>query len=123
MAASRTINDLIERVVGRMGMKRPGEDPDEDVAAEIIKQWPEIHAELVSLEIAYWPVDAIPLQVFKNVAGLVALEIAPDFGAMPVVLSSIGSNDAETAKDTLLRKLRDHKAKDFNEERGIVHYF
>lgn len=123
MAASRTINDLIERVVGRMGMKRPGEDPDEDVAAEIKKQWPEIHASLVSQQIAYWPVDAIPLQVFQDVTNLVALTIAPDFGAMPVVLNSIGSSDVEVAKDTTLRKLRDHVAKDFNEERGIVHYF
>lgn len=117
---ARNTDDLVQRVVGRLAMTRPGEDPDEDVAAAIRAQWPEIHAELVSDQIAYWPVDAIPLQVFKNIVTLVALEVAPDFGAMPVILNAIGTNDAEVAKDGIKRKLREHVAKDFNEERMQV---
>lgn len=118
--ATRDINHLIKRVVGRCGMSRPGEDVDEDAAVTIREQWEELHAKLVGLQVAYYTPDAIPLQVFADVVDYVALHIAPEFGVMPVLLNAIGANDPEAAKDTALRKMRDHVAKDFDEERMQV---
>lgn len=117
---SRTKAALVKRVCTNMNLLRPGQEPSQTVARTILDYWDDVHATLVSEQIAYFPADEIPAQVFIPAAWLLTLEVAPAFGTLPIVLQALGFQDGEAAKDTQRRRMRDHIAKDFDEERTEV---
>lgn len=121
--ATRSLSDLALEVARGMNLLRPGEDLDQGQAASINDKARQIHARLVDKQAAYWPVDAIPEAVFMVVAEMVIFEVAPHFGALPVVLQSFGYPNKLAAWESGLKQLRIHCEKEFNHEREpIIEY-
>lgn len=118
--ASRSPAELVKRVCTNMNLLRPGQEPSQTIAATILDYWRDVYASLVTEQIATFPPDSIPDRIFIPAAWLLTVEVAPVFGTLPIVLQAIGFKDAEVAKDTQRRRMRDDVAKDFNEERTEV---
>lgn len=121
--ASRTAEQLAARVLENLNFARPGEDADVADVERIIDRYQTMHADLVDNGDAYWPVDAIPLPVFDAMGWLVAIEVAPGFGALPIVLQAIGASNAMEAKGPHMRRLRVHREADFNHEHEPIMEF
>lgn len=109
--AERSARMLAIDVLGKMNFTRPGEVPSERDIQYIVEQWTQTHAELVDDEVIYFDADEIPLAVFKKCAWLTAVESAPGFGALPIVLGALSERSAQTARDAIVADLRTHVAK------------
>jgi len=108
----RTPAELALRVATSMNLLRPGEDLPVSMQSQIEQAYEEQYAELLEDRLAYWPQEEIPLAVFQRVAWLVAIQVAPAFGALPVLLLALATPDADVGRDTIRRWLRDHVSKD-----------
>ena len=117
---TRSLNDLALEVARGMNLLRPGEDLDQGQAAHIIDKATQVHARLVDKGAAYWPADKIPEPVFMVVAEIVIFEVAPHFGALPVVLQSFGYPNKLAAWAAGLKQLRIHCEKEDNHERARI---
>lgn len=107
----RTGVPLSTRVAKLMNFLRPGEDPDAEFAAEVEETWLELHATMTDDGLCYWDVESIPIDVFRNVAWLVAIEMAPAWGATPIILQSLQAASIEDAVNLIRGRLRDHISK------------
>lgn len=73
------MSDLARAVLREIRVLRYDEEPDADVANLVTEVYQGLHAEWAGQEIAYWPVDLIPVEVFRPVVRLVTTEMAPTF--------------------------------------------
>lgn len=99
-----------------MNLGRIGEDVPLEAMGQMLRKYREVHAELVDMKIAYWPWDAIPLNVSRRLQALMQVEIAPMFGALPIVLAATGLPNQEAARTQAHRDLRIHREPEFNRE-------
>lgn len=118
MAAIRTINDLCDQVAVNMNFLRPGQTLGAREAQRIKDCYANTLAELVDKQIGYWRPDEIPAAIFLRLAWLISIEVAPAYGALPIVLNAIQQPDAQTARSYYIGELREHVAK--NSEYVIV---
>lgn len=80
-----TTSDLATWVMRLPNWLSADETPDTADAAYITSVYSGYYAEWVIREIAYWPVAAIPEEVFWHIVRIVADAVAPTFGdAAPV---------------------------------------
>lgn len=108
---TRTPSQLAERVATNMNLLRPGETLSARYASQIEQAYAEAYAELLDDKLAYWPEAEIPLAVFQRVSWLVCIQVAPAFGALPVVLAAISQPNAEAARGEIREHLARHVAK------------
>jgi len=78
---TRTIEDLATETMRMLGLLEAQEEASTEDAAHISRAYEDKFTEWFLREIAYWPVEAIPTEVFRAVARLMADEVAASFGA------------------------------------------
>jgi hypothetical protein len=122
MSNVRTPAQLAVRVASSMNLLRPGEDLSARYEAQFIDAYHELYAELIDDRIAYWPRDEIPLAVFQRIAWMVALQVAPAFGAMPILLTALSEQSSGSARETQRDYLLRHIAKDPHYETLKIDY-
>jgi hypothetical protein len=113
---TKTAKQLALDIAGGLNMLRPGEPFEADDEAVIIQRYRDLHAELVDRQVIYWPWDSIPDAVFNRLSEFCQVEVAPRFGALPIVLAALGVPNKAAAHEMCLRKLRLHVEKEFNFE-------
>lgn len=104
--AIKTANDLATRVAGLMNLLRPGETLSQRDASTIRDAWSETNAWLRADGVSWFPDDEIPIECFRKICWIVAVEVSQEFGALPIVLNAISQPDAQSAKDWLVMELR-----------------
>lgn len=120
---TRNRDELALRVATSMNLLRPGEDLSFRYAAQMIAAYTELYAELLDDKLAYWLIDEIPLAVFQRIAWMTALQVAPAFGAMPVILAALAEPSSSVAMDTFREQLRRHISKNSAFETLEIDYF
>lgn len=123
MSAVRTAKSLAADIASGLNLLRPGEDLSVDDESLIIARYRDLHAELVDRGAAYWPWDSIPAAAFNRLSEFCQVEVAPRFGALPIVLAALGVPNKAAAYDMALRKLRMFCEKEWNREREKIHEF
>lgn len=120
----KTARELcINALQQKLQLYRPGIAPSASHIAACREEWDNLHAELVDEGIAYWDADEIPHAVFTRCAWLLAIEVAPSYGALPIVLQSIEQPSGEAAKGFIRARLRDHVAQTETHETVQGEYF
>lgn len=76
---AKTETDLAKAVLRAIRVARPDEDPSAEDRATVLEAYRSLYAELLETEIAFWDMDAIPVNVFRPVVKLVANEVAPEY--------------------------------------------
>lgn len=88
---ARTIQDMAQRAMELLVALEAQEEVSTEDAALFDRTYRSKHAELTLREIAYWPVDAIPEEVFEYVAMIMADVNAGSYGkSTPVVMDENG---------------------------------
>lgn len=108
--ATRTTLALADAALKLMNQKRVGDEMDDEDVAAIREAWAALNAELRDRSMSYWGDDEIPLEVFRHVTRLVAIEVAPGYGTLPIVLQSISQPTSEGAREAVFSALREHIA-------------
>jgi hypothetical protein len=120
---TRTAKQLAVRVASSMNLLRPGENLSARFEQQFLEAHEELLAQLRDERLAYWTADEIPLAVFQPMAWLVALQVAPAFGAMPVLLQALSQPNADAARDAQRGFLMVHVSKDPHFETQCIDYF
>ncbi len=102
----RTSADLVVRAAGMLNFLRPGEDLEDRHKQTMLDTWAEVNALLQQDGISTWPDDEIPVVVFRHCARILALEVAPEFGALPPLLQSLGVQNAHSGINQAKSDLR-----------------
>lgn len=83
-----TPTDLAVRVMKRLGLLDPDENPEAKEAQDIVKTMRSAHASMLDMGLIDWPLDAIPMRCEDAWVNYMAARVSPDFGAStPEVLA------------------------------------
>lgn len=89
---TRTIQDMAQRAMELLTVLEAQEEVSAEDAALFDRTYRAKHAELTFREIAYWPVAAIPEEVFESVCMIMADMNCTSFGkSTPVVMDENGA--------------------------------
>jgi hypothetical protein len=123
VSKTRTPRDLALRALRNLNQIRPGKDPDQASMALLLDYWTTSHAALLEDGAVTFGADAIPLYAFNDCAWYLAVEAAPSYGALPIVLQAVGASNADSALDSIKVKLRTSASKPYGHEPMETRYF
>ena len=98
--ANRTTTQLARNVLLHLGVVAAEDQPSAADLQFVTDRYTDIHAELTGDGMAYWPVSAIPANVFEPLTQLVALSVSGPFGKM------VAPRALEDGMDIFKRRLR-----------------
>lgn len=76
---TKTVNDLSRRVMQRLALLQPNEDPESEDHQLIEEVYRGRLLELTEVGVGYWPASEIPDAAFNSVVMLIANDVAPEF--------------------------------------------
>lgn len=100
---TRTQADLARAVMEDLSLLDAGESPSAADADYITRRYTEIFAEMIDDRLTYWAPDAIPLEAFNAVTGLMCVVCGNAFGK-PQSPAGEPLNDAIEAAKRRVRK-------------------
>lgn len=77
---TKTTAQLAIKVMRLPGWLDANEEPDSEDAAFIVDTYTSMHAAWRVREIAYWPIESIPDEIFEDIVRIIADAVAPAFG-------------------------------------------
>lgn len=101
MASTRTRNQLILKILEKLGVAATGQEPEAEDTARVDDNLDSVIAELSALEIVDIPdLSEIPLEFFLPTASLCAYELRDEFGVQGETLVDL-KNKADEARNKL----------------------
>ena len=96
MASTRTRNDLILKILEKLGVAATGQSPEAEDTARVDANLDSLIAEIRAAEIVdIYDLDAIEPEYFLSVASICAYELRDEFGVMGEHLSDLSRKNAE----------------------------
>lgn len=115
---SRTLADLRNATLEKMGIVAAGETANADDATTVERIITDKHAELEDLSLVYWPTSAIPNAVFGSLTKIMAYECGAEF-----MLSGNDIAALKTWNDEAMKALHRHIATKVSDAPVRANYF
>lgn len=108
MASTRTRNDLILKILEKLGVAATGQDPEIEDTARVDGSLDSVVAELGPREIVDIPyLDEIPPEYFLSLASICAYELRDEFGVLGEALVDLQrKNDEAITKFQVMTRNR-----------------